>query len=394
MTKEESNLFEGKEENTVLENDTKLEETFVDNLKEMKEISEEIAEGTLEEFKKEKLESGQKNFTLEKCYEKRDKFRFDLSIQRNEVWKKDKKSLFIHSMLLGYPLANIYSMSQKDGYYWILDGKQRLTTFFDFMDNKFPLEGEDVSAINGEVVLGKTFEELSEDLQNELKGLKISITNFKNLSVEQRDQLFFRLNNGEALSKMEQTRALSGKFMNEVVDLLGTDLFKEKLRMTEKARIRFKDVEVALQTLLFLEKGDDFKGLGSVAIRDYVQNKKDFGNEDPVFNRIYKIMGYLEAATTDFDKKSLRIFKKSNIPVIVSVAEKSKEKNMKASDFGNYLTEFFLNYGPNEDGEYLLLLKAGSSNKENVLRREEILERYMQKNFMIGMNKKEDTKVS
>jgi hypothetical protein len=402
---EEGNL---NEENVLINNDKNIEgdevEMEVTNVVLNEKVNElvnddgfEKVELTKEEKLKGKLESGQKHFTVEKCFEKREKFRFDLSIQRNQVWKSDKKSLFIHSMLLGYPLASIYTMSQEsDNYYWVLDGKQRLTTFFDFIENKFTLDGNDLGFVNGEDVTGKQFADLSNDLKNELLATKVSVINFKNLSVDQRDQLFFRLNNGESLSKMEQTRALSGKFMNEVVNTLETDLFKEKLRMNEKSRQRFKDVEVVIQTLLLLENENesDFKGLGSLAIREYVQNKKSFDENGEVFSRLYKVLGYLEVATQDIDKKHLKIFKKSNVPVIVSVAEKFKDRNMKASLFGESLVTFFIEFGPNEDGEYLLLLKAGSSKKENVLRRSEILERYMMKQMMKVTDGSSEFKVS
>lgn len=335
------------------------------------------SEKVLEKTSHESLESGRRNLTVEKCYDWKSRFRFDLSIQRNEVWKKENKSLFIHSMLLGYPINFIYTMDQPDdNFYWVLDGKQRLTTFFDFLENKFALEGEDITDVGGESLQGKFYEDLSDDMKQILNHTDITIVHFKGLSRDQRDQLFFRLNNGESLTKMEQTRALSGEFMDNVIEFLDTDLFKNKLRMSLKARSRFKDVETVLQTAMLLEEGDNIDGLGSLPIRRYVNGKRGNEYDSEILGRMSKVLGYIEAATFEYGKKELRIFRKTNVPVIVKVAEIMKDRDVESKDFGISLSDFFIR-DMKKDSEYSTLIRSGSAGKENVLRRVEILEKYI-----------------
>lgn len=329
------------------------------------------------------LEKGQKNFTVRKCYEKKDKFRFDLSIQRNKVWKKEKKSLFIHSMLIGYPLADIYTMEQQgDSYYWVLDGKQRLTTFFDFIDNKFALEGDGLYPIDGEEVAGKKFEELSDKLKELLLETKVKIIHLKGLDREKRDQLFYRLNNGEPLNKMEQTRALSGEFMDKVVEVANTKFFKEIMRMGKSARERLKDVETVLQSMILLEEGQEIDGLGSVQIRNYVQSKREEGKKAEVFVNLYKVLGYMESAVENYGKKELRMFKKVNIPVIVKVAKEMMDKGMSEKEFGEKLVKFFVE-DYEKDGEYAMLVKSGTSKKENIEKRIELLYKGMMEKELV-----------
>lgn len=61
--------------------------------------------------------------------------------QRNYVWKSKQKSELIESVIMGIPLPLIYLAETMQGALVIVDGRQRLTTFFDYLDNKFSLKG-------------------------------------------------------------------------------------------------------------------------------------------------------------------------------------------------------------------------------------------------------------
>lgn len=65
----------------------------------------------------------------------------DPDFQRNYVWKQKQKSELIESVIMGIPLPLIYLAETMEGNLVIVDGRQRLTTFFHFMDNQFPLNG-------------------------------------------------------------------------------------------------------------------------------------------------------------------------------------------------------------------------------------------------------------
>ena len=69
----------------------------------------------------------------------------DPSYQRNQIWKLDKKTAFIESLYMGILIPPIYVVEIPgenilDGAtYEVVDGKQRLTTILDFIENKFAL---------------------------------------------------------------------------------------------------------------------------------------------------------------------------------------------------------------------------------------------------------------
>ncbi|RLA84514.1 MAG: DUF262 domain-containing protein [Epsilonproteobacteria bacterium] len=59
--------------------------------------------------------------------------------QREFVWTVKQKSELIESILMGIPLPMIYFFEADNGVLQVVDGKQRLTSLFQFIDDKFPL---------------------------------------------------------------------------------------------------------------------------------------------------------------------------------------------------------------------------------------------------------------
>lgn len=72
-----------------------------------------------------------------------------INLQRNLVWTLEQKRELIISMLIGrhipqMAMVNIVLHNEKDykDQFQVIDGKQRLSTMFDFYDNKFTVELE------------------------------------------------------------------------------------------------------------------------------------------------------------------------------------------------------------------------------------------------------------
>ena len=62
------------------------------------------------------------------------------SFQRNEVWKEKQQIELIESVLMGLPLPLFYFSKNTDGRLIVVDGRQRLTAFFKFMNDGFALK--------------------------------------------------------------------------------------------------------------------------------------------------------------------------------------------------------------------------------------------------------------
>jgi hypothetical protein len=70
--------------------------------------------------------------------------KLDPDFQRYAVWSIKQKSELIESILMGIPLPLIYVKEDEKGVYIIVDGRQRLTTLFQYMSHEFPLQNLNV----------------------------------------------------------------------------------------------------------------------------------------------------------------------------------------------------------------------------------------------------------
>lgn len=62
------------------------------------------------------------------------------SFQRNEVWNEKQQIELIESVLMGLPLPLFYFSKNTEGKLIVVDGRQRLTAFFKFMNDGFALK--------------------------------------------------------------------------------------------------------------------------------------------------------------------------------------------------------------------------------------------------------------
>ncbi|MBR6834429.1 MAG: DUF262 domain-containing protein [Oscillospiraceae bacterium] len=65
----------------------------------------------------------------------------DSDFQRNNVWKIQSKIELVESVLMTLPLPVFYFSQDYHGRLIVVDGRQRLTSVFEYMNNEFPLKG-------------------------------------------------------------------------------------------------------------------------------------------------------------------------------------------------------------------------------------------------------------
>lgn len=94
----------------------------------------------------------------------------DPNFQRNEVWKSGQKAELIESLLMNIPLPFIYLNENRQGNLVVIDGRQRLTALFDFLDNKFNL-GKDLKILKN--IGNKRFIELDPLQQGTIEDFQL-----------------------------------------------------------------------------------------------------------------------------------------------------------------------------------------------------------------------------
>lgn len=134
----------------------------------------------------------------------------DPGFQRRQAWDDVRKSRLIESLIVGLPIPNIVlaENSEHRGRFLVIDGKQRLLTIQDFLDNKLTLKGLDLRP----ELENTTFQTLPSDDKDFLENNSIRSTLIKNIpDTDFLYVMFFRLNSGSLqLSPQELRRALIG----------------------------------------------------------------------------------------------------------------------------------------------------------------------------------------
>lgn len=102
-------------------------------------------------------------------------------------------------MLMGYmPIPPIHVLDE-DGIFWVIDGKQRLTTIYGFVNDEFRLDKSILPIeFNGEVIeLGKKkYSNLPEKLQVRIKETEILQVKYTDYTDDQVAEIYASLNNG------------------------------------------------------------------------------------------------------------------------------------------------------------------------------------------------------
>lgn len=180
--------------------------------------------------------------------------------QRNSSWSFQQKCDLIESILLGIPLPVIYLFETKEGYRQVLDGRQRITTVFEFLENKFALKN---LKILGSEYENKKFADLEPMRQGLFEDYKLLCYIIQPPTSERIKYLIFeRVNRGGSrLNNQEMRFALyQGRATEMLKELSESDEF---LDATENgiSPSRMKDQYAILRLLAFfmLEGGRSYE---------------------------------------------------------------------------------------------------------------------------------------
>ncbi|MEW1952304.1 DUF262 domain-containing protein [Terrabacter sp. NPDC080008] len=175
------------------------------------------------------------------------------------VWSLAKKQLFIDSLLNDFDIPKIYMHKldrDETGFdHAVVDGKQRISTVFEFLADGFGLS-EDF-AYSGPASLGASdvpksgqkFSEFSQDAKDIFKECKLDVVEVDTKELDDIEELFSRLNNGEKLNAAESRNAFGGTMSGLVREVAKNEFFTKKLKFKNT---RFAHYEVACK-LLYLE---------------------------------------------------------------------------------------------------------------------------------------------
>ena len=238
-----------------------------ENIKMTEELEEEILfDDDVEEPESEVISQGidkiytdQADPEIDGLYQrwKRGKLDVQPDFQRYFVWDIIKSSRLLESALLDIPLPVIYLTEEPDGKIYVIDGQQRLTSFFAFIDGLFPDKKGKPFKLTGLKVLkeyqGQQFSQLPEDIQDKIRYCKVRTITFKKESNPNlKFEIFERLNTGSVPLNTQELRncIYRGKYNNLIKELASDKDFLELLGLVHSDR-RMKDIELVLRFSAF-----------------------------------------------------------------------------------------------------------------------------------------------
>lgn len=323
---------------------------------------------------------------------------FDNAVQRGFVWDNDRKSLLIHSMMTGFPIPAMYAAKDTETRnYSMLDGKQRSNAINDFLHGRFTLSNvpevvlEDGTEID---VNGMYFSGLCEELQDIISNYSLTIYYFEDISDEDVAELFYRINNGKALSSVEMSRVRS-KALKTIQEIGQHELFTTAL--TEKAFEKYTHEDLVIKSYIMLTS--DTPCLDTKVVRPTME-KAEFTDQDinimnGVFNRIlntYKTIIADDSPETGKLSKRIakRLLTRTHMLSIMPIVKKSLIDRVPDDVFTLWVKNFFCgSRSATKYDEYNSRCTAGSGHAETIKVRLDVIKKDYNK-FMKKIEKERE----
>ena len=278
--------------------------------------------------------------------------RNSLPFQRHAgVWSVYTKSNLIWSMLEDSFIPAIVLLKDKAGVdgkgkdvyiYEVLDGLQRLSTVFSFIEDGFALHSA-VPSVNYDGfdydIAGKKYSELEEELQSAICQYRFIIQCLENCNLVEAESLFFSINSGVALSAIQKAKPRMGtELIKFFTGLLEGHFFTQAVNMTEAQAKREDDLLMLLQSALLLDnrhEGREYKSISAANCFAYAESIRGSYNGDKQ-TMIADVIHYLDKAFTAKNK----FLGKNNVPVVVVLAKIAIEQMVGEKTFAGFVNMF------------------------------------------------------
>lgn len=206
--------------------------------------------------------------------------------QRGAVWGKIKQQYFLDSLSKGWHTPKLFLWEMGKDSFACLDGKQRLSSLFSFMNDQVTLTSK-YKDVHGE----KKYSELPITIQDKFDKYKFSVEIIYEAKKDEVVELYKRLQGGTPLNFGEKLFAIPSNMNDFIKNRLATGrFFKERVAFLDT---RYAVYAVCAQLCLLSIKGakEDLK-LENVEklFSDYAQ----FDGKSPEAVKILNVISFLE----------------------------------------------------------------------------------------------------
>ncbi|MDQ0497198.1 hypothetical protein [Paenibacillus brasilensis] len=209
---------------------------------------------------------------------------------------------------------------------------------------------------NGEAIAGKRYDELSSEAQFEFLTYNFTVTEFRECSFEEVEEMFYRVNQSVPLTSTEKTRVKVSPAVRETVQELGQHLFFEKIAFTNADRNRYVDEQLIWQFIASASNQDiDFRG---ASLNQFISNLDEVPAS--VTELIEHKIDFMDTAFRNWDQTQRKVLKKVHVGSLFQVVDYALE---------NSWSESFLIGRYSVDSPYGQLYQKGATSKGFVAKR-------------------------
>lgn len=210
--------------------------------------------------------------------------------RRGSAWDKFRQSFLIDSILNDFDLPKLYladftyftsPLNQSRKRFAVIDGKQRLSAIFSFLDDQLPLAPDFVLRENPELELaGLTYSEIrrvAPEVTSKVENFNLPVMSVITDDESAVQELFVRLNSGKPLTAAERRNAMGGVVPELIREILSSPFFESCVAFSARGGAH----EQAAAKLLLLELHDGPVDLKRAQLDDlYKQGEAHYASED------------------------------------------------------------------------------------------------------------------
>ena len=220
---------------------------------------------------------------------KNGKIVLEVPFQRKQIWKSDKASSLIESIIMNVPIPPLYFAEEENGTWLVLDGLQRLSSIKNFYGNEFSLNKLEVlTELNK-----RKYKDLPPKARSLLDDGMLRVNVIKKDS--HRDikyDIFMRLNRGAVTLNYQELRncLYRGRLNDAAKELCEENEDFLKILKLKKPHPRYLDVEFVIRYFAISdhiavdENGDvylaGYKGKLVQYLNEYMEAHKDCTEEE------------------------------------------------------------------------------------------------------------------
>lgn len=328
-----------------------------------------------------------------------DKISFKNIVQRSFVWEKHRMSELVWSIIMGYPIPPVYAErgntdNEKVKVYDVLDGQQRSTTIYKFLNDEFaltelkPIPYLDENGEEREIdISGLKFSELEEELQDIIKDATITVKYFDHLEQSQKAEMFRRLNNGKPLSTKARTLA-SSKDIEGLLDIGSHQLFEEML--TEKSRENKNQAVLVMKAWSMLNLDIEEVSFASKDFNPMIEETEITDTEKLELVNVFDfIVGVHEELVARAHKKiAKKLYTETHLVSLIPYFKQAMENEVSVGMMAEWIIDFFMiNNDSKLHEKYEAACHGGVARNTSIVARHEALGKSYEEFFKVENTK-------